>query len=176
MDIFGFKCLMIIITIIELGLSFSIYHLASYKSIFVIENLLAAFCLSGTFTTITPLFNKVFGNELATEIYGLTGFFIGLASLAGPILTKIIINKKEDYLMVYSIGGGICLMKFMALLCFKENEAYHFKNINKENNKIEDIHKNEEILFTSIEKNDDEENNNCNNNNNNTDEETDENL
>ena len=173
MDKFGFKCLMIIITIIELGLSFSIYHLARYPIIFIIENLLVAFCLSGTFTTITPLFNKVFGSELATEIYGLTGFFIGVASFIGPLLTNLIVKDQKDYLIVYSIGGGICLMKFFAIICFKENEVYHFKNKNKEINKSEDINKNEEI-FKNEEKYDDEENNNFNNNN--TDEETDENL
>ena len=178
MDKFGFKCLMIIITIIELVLSFSIYYLAHYPIIFIIENLLVALCLSGTFTMITPLFNKVFGNELATEIYGLTGFFIGIASLTGPFLTKIIIKEKEDYLMVYSIGGGVCLMKFLAVLCFKENEAYHFKNKNKEINKIGDMSQNDEIFkkeeIKNEENNVDEENNNGNNVN--TDEETDENL
>ena len=42
------------------------------------------------------------------------------------------IKQDEDYLMVYLIGGGICLMKFIALICFKENEPYHFKNKNGE--------------------------------------------
>ena len=132
MDKFGFKKLILIISIVELGISGTIYHFAGNAVIFVFENLLVACCLSGTFTTITPLFNKVFGKELATEIYGLTGFFIGIASFIGPLLAKMMIKEDDDYLMVYLIGGGICLMKFMALLCFKENEPYQFKNKKEE--------------------------------------------
>ena len=48
MDKLGFKLLMIIISILELILSFSIYYSASYPILFVIENLLVALCLSGT--------------------------------------------------------------------------------------------------------------------------------
>ena len=146
MDIFGFKKLMVIISILELILSSTIYLFAEYPFIFVLENLLVACCLSGTFTTITPLFNKVFGKELATEIYGLTGFFIGVASFLGPILTKVMIKEDEDYLMVYLIGTGICFMKFMALICFKEDEPYVFKHKNEELNNDDKIIKNEEII------------------------------
>jgi MFS-type transporter involved in bile tolerance (Atg22 family) len=142
MDKFGFKILNIIISCIEITVSWTIYFSAQSDALFIIENLLVACSLSGTFTTITPLFNKVFGKELATEIYGLTGFFIGVASFVGPLLTKIMINEDEDYLMVYMIGGGICLMKFMALLCFKEDEPYIFKYKDENRNKID----NKEIM------------------------------
>ena len=126
MDKFNFKILMIIISIIELTISATIYFLADYPVIFVIENLLVATCLSGTFTTITPLFNKVF-NELGAEMYGLTGFFIGLASFLGPVLTKLLIKEDSDYIIVYFVGGGICLIKFIALFFFDENSPYIFK-------------------------------------------------
>ena len=127
MDKFNFKILMIIISILELILSSTIYLFAEYPFIFVLENLLVACCLSGTFTTITPLFNKIF-NELGAEMYGLTGFFIGLASFAGPVLTKLMIHEDSDYLIVYSIGGALCLVKFIALLFFDENKQFVFKS------------------------------------------------
>ena len=97
MDKLNFKILMIIISFIEFGVCGTIYYFADKAVIFIIENLLVSCCLSGTFTIITPLFNKIF-NELGAEMYGLTGFFIGLASFAGPILTKIMIHKDSDYL------------------------------------------------------------------------------
>ncbi len=127
MDKFNFKVLMIIISIIEFIVCATIYIFSENPAIFVIENLLVACCLSGTFTTITPLFNKIF-NELGAEMYGLTGFFIGLASFAGPVLTKLMIHEDSDYLIVYSIGGALCLVKFIALLFFDENKQFVFKS------------------------------------------------
>ena len=126
MDKFNFKILMIIISIIEFIICGTIYIFADNPVIFVIENLFVACCLSGTFTTITPLFNKIF-KGLGAEMYGLTGFFVGLASFMGPVLTKILIKEDSDYLIVYSIGGGFCVIKFIALLFFDENKEYIFK-------------------------------------------------
>ena len=126
MDKFNFKILMVIISIIELAVSGTIYIFADNPVIFVIENLLIACCLSGTFTTITPLFNKIFRN-LGTEMYGLTGFAIGVASFMGPVLTKLLIKEDSDYLIIYGVGGGICLINFIALLFVNENEEFVFK-------------------------------------------------
>lgn len=144
MDKFGFKFLMIIISIIEMGVSGSIYFLVDYgdygKVIYLIENLLIAICLSGTFTMITPLFNKVFGKDYGAEMYGLTGFSIGLASFCGPLLIKAIVpgqtdedpknedkaKKDEHYFYLYVIGGAICFIKFIVVLFFKEDEQYVF--------------------------------------------------
>ena len=147
MDLIGFKILMFLITILELGLSGTVYFFAGNKIIFILENLLVACCLSGTFTMITPLFSTVFGKELATEIFGITGFFIGVASFVGPLLTKVIIKEDRDYLMVYSIGGGVCLMKLLALFCFKEKEPYNFKNKNQDEiGNINNDNRDEEIV------------------------------
>lgn len=130
---------MIIISIIEFGVCGTIYFFANNPFIFVIENLLVACCLSGTFTMITPLFKDIFG-DLGTEMYGLTGFFIGLASFTGPILTKSLINKDSDYLKVYLIGGGICVIKFIALLFFDENTKFKFKiHMNDEENNNDEM-------------------------------------
>ena len=127
MDKFNFKILMVIISIIEMAICFSIYFVASNPALFVIENLLVAVCLSGTFTTITPLFNKIF-NNVGAEMYGLTGIFIGVASFLGPVLTKLIISDDNDYLIVYCVGGGICLIKFIFLFFFDENSPYEYKS------------------------------------------------
>ena len=115
MDKFGFKILMFVITIIEIGIAGSIYFLVKYPIIYVIENALIACCISGTFTTITPLFNKIFGKSYGAEMYGLTGFFVGLASI-------------KNYLYLYITGGGICAIKIIVLIFFNENEKYIFSS------------------------------------------------
>ena len=153
MDKFGFKILMFIISIIEMGIAGSVYFIVEYHIIYVIEVSLIACCLSGTFTTITPLFNKVFGKENGAEMYGLTGFSIGIASFCGPILIKIIIpksdseTKKDDpsiknYLYLYIVGGVICFIKFIVLIFFKEDEPYIF-NYQKISDDIPDLEEGE---------------------------------
>jgi hypothetical protein len=130
---------MVIISLIEFAVCGTIYFVADKPVIFVIENLLVACCLSGTFTMITPLFKDIFG-DLGTEMYGLTGFFIGLASFTGPILTKTLIKEDSDYLKVYLIGGAVCVVKFIALLFFDQNSKFKFKvQIKEEDNDDEAV-------------------------------------
>ena len=135
MDIFGFKILMFIICFFELGVSATIYYFADNPYVFVIENILIALSLSGS-TMLIPLFHKIFGKDFGAELYGLTGIFIGLASLVGPFLIKLIVKEVEDYLTVYYIGVGLSLIKTIALICFKENKPYVFENkqINEDKN------------------------------------------
>ena len=135
MDKFGFKILMFIICFFELGVSATIYYFADNPYVFVIENMLIALCLSGS-TMLIPLFHKIFGKDFGAELYGLTGIFIGLASLVGPFLIKLIVKEVEDYLTVYYIGVGLSLIKTIALICFKENKPYVFEYnpINEEKN------------------------------------------
>lgn len=137
MDKFGFKILMFIISFIEIGVSCTFYFFADNPYIFVIENMLIACCLSGI-TLLIPLFPKVFGKELGAQLYGITGIFIALSSLVGPLLIKLIVKNDEDYLTVYLIGASLGIIKTIGLICFKENKPYEFeyKNINKVNQEI----------------------------------------
>ena len=138
MDKFNFKKLNIIISCIEIGVPWSIYYLSGNKYIFIIENLLVFCCLSGEITTIAPLYNKVFGKEVALEIYGLTSSFIHVARF---VAIFFVLLARLDLICFYLIGGGICFLKFIALHSFKENESYKYKN-----NKEKDI-KHEEKLY-----------------------------
>ena len=124
MDKLGFKFLMIIISILELIVSLTIFYVANTlknELIYIIENLIIALCLSGTFTMITPTFSNIFGSKGA-EIYGITGFMIGVASFLGPVLTKILIgnNGVKDYEIVYFSGGVFVIINLIFLIIFKE--------------------------------------------------------
>jgi MFS family permease len=90
---------------------------------------LIACCLSGI-TILIPLFPKIFGKEFGAELYGLTGIFVAIASLVGPLLIKLIVKDVEDYLTVYLIGAGLGIIKLIALICFKENKPYVFEYMN----------------------------------------------
>ena len=144
MDKFSFKILMFIISFIELGVSATIYYFAGNPFIFVLENILVACCLSGA-TLFIPLFHKIFGKDYGAQLYGITGFSIGLASLVGPLLIKILVNEDKDYLTVYLIGGSLCFIKTLALICFKENKPYIYENRNNSE-------KDEKVSFTRTSK------------------------
>ena len=81
MDKFGFKVLMFIITAIEIIISATLYFSVQIEALYIISVLLISACLGGHFAILSPVFNKVFGLEKGPEMYGLTGNFIGIASV-----------------------------------------------------------------------------------------------
>lgn len=129
-DIWGFKILMYIITIVEVIVSATLYFSVRNALIYVISILLIAMCLGCHFSILSPCFNKIFGLEIGPEIYGLTGNFIGISSMIGPLMTKHIIDEKSDYLYAFLAGGTLCLMKIFVLLVFDENEKYVYEKKN----------------------------------------------
>jgi hypothetical protein len=58
-----------------------------------------------------------------------TGNFIGIASICGPIFTNFILNDTPDFLVVFLVGGGLCIIKLIILIFFDENDAYKFENV-----------------------------------------------
>lgn len=130
MDIFGFKILMFLITVIEIIIAATLYYSVKSPVIYVISVLLIAACIGCHFSILSPCFNKIFGLEVGPEMYGLTGNFIGIASICGPIMTKFIIKEKGDYLYAFLAGGTLCLVKIFVLLVFDENDKYIFKQKN----------------------------------------------
>ena len=130
MDKLKFKILMSIISGIELIIAATFYFSVNYDILYVISVLLIAACIGCHFSILSPCFNKIFGLEVGPEMYGLTGNFIGIASICGPIMTKFIIQAKEDYLYAFLAGGTLCLVKIFVLLVFDENDKYIFKQKN----------------------------------------------
>lgn len=127
MDKLGFKTLMFIITIIEVTVGSTLYFMVEYEAIFVIEVLLIGACIGGNFVILAPTFKKIFGLQIGPEIYGITSISIGIANISGPILTKLMLKEKEDYLIAFIIATILSGIKFIVLLFFNEN-PYEFKN------------------------------------------------
>ena len=127
MDKFGFQILMTAITLIEIIISTSLYFAVNYSIIYVISVLIISACLGGHFAILSPQFNKSFGFDVGPELYGITGNFIGLASLCGPLMTNFILKTKKDFLVVFIIGGGFCMIKLLITLIFDENDKFVYK-------------------------------------------------
>ena len=142
MDKFGFKILMFVITLIEITIAATLYISISITPLFIGSVLLISACIGGHFAILSPVFNKIFGLERGPEMYGITGNFIGVASICGPILTNFILHKKEDFLVVFLVGGGLCVIKLIVLIFFNENDKYDYGTIDallddKDNREIE---------------------------------------
>ena len=143
MDKFGFQILMTAITLIEIIISTSLYFSVNYSILYVICVLIVSACIGGHFAILSPQFNKTFGFDVGPELYGLTGNFIGLASLCGPIMTNFMLKTKKDFLDVFLVGGGLCMIKLFITLIFDENDKYVYKErlsqllVDHQNNKDE---------------------------------------
>ena len=142
MDKFGFKILMFVITLIEITIAATLYISISITPLFIGSVLLISACIGGHFAILSPVFNKIFGLERGPEMYGITGNFIGVASICGPILTNFILHQKEDFLGVFLVGGGLCVIKLIVLIFFNENDKYDYGTIDtllddKDNREIE---------------------------------------
>lgn len=129
MDKFGFKILMFIITGIEIIISCTFYYCAKIAPLYIISVLLVSACIGGHFAILSPVFNKIFGLERGPEMYGVTGNFIGIASICGPIFTNFILNETKDFLVVFLVGGGLCILKLIILMFFDENDKYIYENV-----------------------------------------------
>ena len=127
MDKFGFQILMAAITLIEIIISTSLYFAVNYSILYVISVLIISACLGGHFAILSPQFNKSFGFDVGPELYGITGNFIGLASLCGPLMTNFILKTKKDFLVVFIIGGGFCMIKLFITLIFDEDDKFVYK-------------------------------------------------
>ena len=77
--------------------------------------------------------------ERGAEMYGLTGNFIGVASICGPLMTKFLLNDPGDFLAVFLIGGALCVIKLIVLFFFDENDPF---TLNKSSNLIDNKNKN----------------------------------
>lgn len=110
MDKFGFRILMFIITGIEVLISTTLYFSVNNVFLYIISVLFISACIGGHFSILSPEFNKIFGFERGPEMYGLTGIFIGIASICDPLLANFLLETKEDFLKVFLIGGILCLV------------------------------------------------------------------
>lgn len=149
MDRFGFKILMFIITGIEIAIAGTLYFSVNIVVIYIIGVLLISACIGGHFAILSPTFNKVFGLEKGPEMYGLTGNFIGIASVAGPLMSNFVLKEKKDFLIVFSVGGGLCVVKLIVLIFFKENDKFKYKGkglVKIEDNEEGENEKNEPII------------------------------
>lgn len=149
-DKFGFKKIMYLITGIEIIVGISFYFVDKIEILFIIELLLIAICIGGTFAILTPIFINVFGLFVGPELYGLTGISIGCSNVLGPLLLKLFSEDNISFLFIFLIGTALCIIKLIVLIFFDENKKMY--------NDIDDIKKNIDMQMINNDLTNDDEN------------------
>lgn len=149
-DKFGFKKIMYLITGIEIIVGISFYFVDKIEILFIIELLLIAICIGGTFAILTPIFINVFGLFVGPELYGLTGISIGCSNVLGPFLLKLFSEENTSFLFIFLIGTALCIIKLIVLIFFDENKKMY--------NDIDDIKKNIDMQMINNDLTNDDEN------------------
>ena len=149
-DKFGFKKIMFLITGIEIIVGISFYFVDKIEILFIIELLLIAICIGGTFAILTPIFINVFGLFVGPELYGLTGISIGCSNVLGPFLLKLFSDDNISFLFIFLIGTALCIIKLIVLIFFDENKKMY--------NDIDDIKKNIDMQMINNDLTNDDEN------------------
>ena len=103
-DSLGFKIPYTIITSIQMAVSCTFYFSANYIWTYYITNILENVVFAGHGSIAPPIISKIFGMKNTVTLIGITGYYIGTAGFAGALIGKFVIDKSEDYLIVYSIG------------------------------------------------------------------------
>ena len=116
---------MYIIVSIEIISSSILYFTVEYDALYILIVLLIAACLGGNFVCIIPLYTQVYGMDAGPRMYALTGAIIGMAQFCCPLLLKFLLSDKKDYLIIFLIGGGLCVIKLIALIFFNDKEKFN---------------------------------------------------
>lgn len=141
---------MYIITGIEIIVGISFYFVVKIEIIYIIELLLIALCIGGSFAILTPIFINVFGLFVGPELYGLTGISIGFSNVLGPFLLELFSEDNSSFLIIFLIGTGLCIIKLIVLIFFDENKKMY--------NDIDDVTKNIDMQMISNDSINDDEN------------------
>ena len=124
-----FKILLNLITINEIIISASLYFITINDIILIVLILLILICVGGNLAIFLPIYNKIYGISYGAEMYGIAGIWIGVAHLTASLLSVFVLKKDFDYLLAFSIGGGLCFIKIIIFNCC-EIKKYNIINNN----------------------------------------------
>ena len=138
---------------LEIICSCTIYYTVEYDALFIITVLIIAACLGGNFCCISPLYTLIYGIEVGPQMYALAGNVMGIAQFCGPILVKLFLYSKKDYLITFLIGGTFCVCKIAVLLFFDDTEKIEIDLEEKIDKEVNDLNINERLTVEENEKN-----------------------
>lgn len=132
-DKVSFTILYSIILVNYLFCSFGYYYSGQNGIAYFIVNCFVCLSFSGQNTIFNPTIIYYFGVKNSAIIAGMYNLLNGVTVLINPILCKFVVNQKEDYLIVYLIGGSFSLI---AAVCFfvmkKQAYVYTWKSKTEE--------------------------------------------
>lgn len=97
---------------------------------------LSAATLAGHTSMFPPFTSKKFGLRNSVTMMGFVSIFISFSSLGGPILTKLLVKKLDDYMIIYFVGSGFSLIGFIIFLFVKEQPFDYNQNKKASTNQL----------------------------------------
>lgn len=134
-DYFGFKPLLIVITIVasfmSLPMTFALDNQYLFAAFIFVNNIF----LAGVSSALNPHMMKVFSIKYSLEIGGFVNLAMGTAKIIGTVLAFVMSEiyesySKLSYLIVYYIGTGFAVIGFVLVL-FENNKVFNFGDQNQ---------------------------------------------
>lgn len=108
LDHFGFRGPFIVQTLIQSLIMINFKALAAFRHTFAISTILVLFCLGGQFSMFPAENQQKFGAN-AAAVYGFLFAGFGVASLMGPVMSKMLL-KRGGFDLLFSVLGYISLI------------------------------------------------------------------
>ena len=149
LDKFELKKLYFLILLTEILISTTIFYVGKYQYLYSIMVCICSFLFSGVVIIIVIIFPKIYGIKYANKIYGIACAISGFSSMLGPITSKIIIKKLNDYKKMYLSGMIFSLLAVINLYFF--NDSPFIYNFEQNNNLLNESKENKESQVREIE-------------------------
>ena len=92
------------------------------------------FCLGGHFSLMPNVIKKIYGEEQAAKVYGVSFTYTGLSSLlllylsCGSIVDTENVKKVSCYDFMFYVGAGLSAFALLLLLLFFKEEPFSQKD------------------------------------------------
>lgn len=119
-DRFGFKTIYLVIMLIQLTISCTLWNVKDNNFLYPLWISLSFLCEGGHFSMFPTVTAKIFGIQFGGQIFTMMFFFISLSSTSGFLLANYV--KQIDHQTMFYIAGGLTLLNIILLFFLEESE------------------------------------------------------
>lgn len=130
-DRIGFKKIMIVVFILNIICSCSIYFIITSKPLMVLFGIVISALAGAPFALLPTVTQKIFGIKYHSEVYGGTFYCFGFSAFLSPIISEIVgvgsATTPTPYLGIYMAGGVLSLIGLVLVIMLSlKKYTYHY--------------------------------------------------